>query len=129
MKAYSSNLRQKILAVARHRDRSIREVAVLSGVCLSFINKLLSLYCSDADLAPRSHGDGYPNRALPQHEKLLRAEPRRRTASTLEELRARLEEHDDLSVSISTVSQTLIRLDLLGKKSMTASERNNCRLD
>jgi hypothetical protein len=54
MKAYSSELRQKIFDVAWQSDGTIREGAVLFSVCVSFINKLLSLHRSDPDLAPRA---------------------------------------------------------------------------
>jgi transposase len=116
MKAYSLDLRQKVLAAALRGDRTIREVAELFGVGTSFVNKVLDLHRSGQDLAPKPHGGGYPARLLPRHEKLLRARVRQQKDATLEELRAHLEEQDELSVSVSTVSRALIRLDLGRKK-------------
>jgi transposase len=122
MKAYSLDLRQRVLSAALRGDRTIPAVASLFGVSAAFVNKMLRLHRAGADLAPRPHGGGYPARLLPRHEKLLRAEVRRRKDSTLEELRAHLAEKDAVTVSVSTVSRALIRLDL-GRKKKSGGER------
>jgi transposase len=122
MKAYSLDLRQKVLAAALRGDRSLREVAELFGVGKSFVDKLLGIHRAGEDIAPRPHGGGYPARLLPRHEKLLRSRVRQRKDSTLEELRAHLEEQAELSVSVSTVSRSLIRLGL-GRKKKSGGER------
>lgn len=96
MKAYSLDLRQKVLAAALRGDRTIREVAESFGVGTTFADKVLALHRADEDLAPRPHGSGYPARLLPRHEHLLRAEVRRRKDAALEELRAHLEEQAGL---------------------------------
>ena len=122
MKAYSLDLRQRVLSAALRGDRTIPEVAEMFGVSTAFVNKMLRLHRAAVDLAPRPHGGGYPARLLPRHEKLLRSEVRRRKDSTLEELRAHLEERGGLSVSASTVSRALIRLGL-GRKKKSGGER------
>jgi hypothetical protein len=73
MKAYSLDLRLKVLAAALHGDRTIREVADAEGGT-TFVDKVLALHRAGQDLAPRPHGGGYPARLLPRHEKLLRAQ-------------------------------------------------------
>ena len=122
MKAYSLDLRQKVLAAALRGDRTVAQVAESFGVGTTFVDKVLGLHRAGEDLAPRPHGGGYPARLLPRHEKLLRAAVRRRQDATLEELRAHLEERDALSVSASTVSRALIRLGL-GRKKKSGGER------
>jgi len=122
MKAYSLDLRQKVLAAALRGDRTIREVADSFGVGTTFVDKVLALHRAGEDLAPRPHGGGYPARLLPRHERLLRAEVRRQKDATLDELRAYLEAEVGLSVSTSTVSRALIRLDL-GRKKKSGGER------
>lgn len=122
MKAYSLDLRQKVLAAALRGERTIREVADSFGVGTTFVDKVLALHRAGEDLAPRPHGGGYPARLLPRHERLLRAEVRRRKDATLEELRAHLEEQAGLAVSASTVSRALIRLGL-GRKKKSGGER------
>src|SRR5829696_6565253 len=116
MKAYSLDLRQKVLAAALRGDRTVAQVADSFGVGTTFVDKVLALHRTGEDLTPRPHGGGYPARLLPRHEKLLRAQVRRQQDATLEELRAHLEEQVGLAVSISTVSRALIRLDLPRKK-------------
>jgi transposase len=81
----------------------------LFSVGTSFVNKLLDLHRTGQDLAPKPHRGGYPARLLPRHEKLLRSRVRQHKDATLEE-------QDELSVSVSTVSRALIRLDLGRKK-------------
>ena len=122
MKAYSLDLRQKVLAAALRGDRSLREVADLFGVGKTFVDKLLGIHRAGEDLAPRPHGGGYPARLLPRHEKLLRSRVRQRQDATLEELRAHLAARAALSVSVSTVSRSLIRLGL-GRKKKSGGER------
>src|SRR5829696_416071 len=107
MKAYSLDLRQKVLAAALRGDRTIREVAESFGVGTTFVDKVLALHRAGEDLAPRPHGGGYPACLLPRHEKLLRAQVRRRKDATLEELRAHLEAATGLSVSTATMSRAL----------------------
>jgi transposase len=122
MKAYSLDLRQKVLAAALRGDRSLREVATLFGVGKTFVDKLLGIHRAGQNIAPRPHGGGYPARLLPRHEKLLRSRIRQRKDATLAELRAHLEEQAALSVSVSTVSRSLIRLGL-GRKKKSDGER------
>src|ERR1043165_8064411 len=125
MKAYSLDLRQKVLAAALRGDRTIREVADSFGVGTTFVDKVLALHRAGEDLAPRPRGGAPPARLCPRHEKLLRAEVRRQKDSTLEELRARLEAEAGLSVSSSTVSRALIRLGRGRKKKSGGVGRKN----
>jgi transposase len=52
MKAYSLDLRQKVLAAALRGNRTIREVAELFGIGTSFVNKVLDLHRTGQDIAP-----------------------------------------------------------------------------
>ena len=122
MKAYSLDLRHRVLAAALRGDRSLREVAELFGVGKTFVEKLLGLHRAGQDLAPRPHGGGYPARLLPRHEQLLRARVRQCKDATLAELRAHLAAQAELAVSVSTVSRSLIRLGL-GRKKKSDGER------
>ena len=44
MKAYSRDLRQRVLQAALNGDRTIAEVAGLFGVSTAFVNKMLRLF-------------------------------------------------------------------------------------
>jgi transposase len=58
MKAYSLDLRQKILRAYDQRLGSPRAIAALFGVSQSFIEKLLRRHRSTGSIAPRPHAGG-----------------------------------------------------------------------
>ena len=53
MKAYSLDLRRRVLSAALRGDRTIPEGAVLFGISMAFVNKMLRLHRDGLDLAPR----------------------------------------------------------------------------
>lgn len=116
MKAYSLDLRQRVLKAALSGQHTIPEVAELFGVATTFVNKVLRLHRTGEELAPRPHGGGYPPRLSIAHHKLLRQRVRERSDATLEELRSHLQEQAGLSVSRATMGRTLSRLGLSRKK-------------
>src|ERR1051325_9613902 len=87
LKAYSLDLRQRVLSAALRGDRTIPEVAELFSVSLTFVNKMLRLHHSGSDLAPLPHGGGHTPRLGARHHKLLRAAVAANNDATLGELR------------------------------------------
>ena len=66
MKAYSIDLREKIVKAYSQGDTSIRKVASRFGVAKSFVQKLLSMHKTQGHVEPRKQGgalkgelDGY----------------------------------------------------------------------
>jgi len=116
MKAYSLDLRRRVLSAALRGDRTIPEVAELFGVSATFVNKMLRLHRAGADLAPRPHGGGHVPRLQARHYKLLRAAVAADNDATLGELREHLAARARVAVSDSTVSRTLSKLGLPRKK-------------
>jgi transposase len=116
MKAYSLDLRQRVLAAALRGDRTIPQVAELFGVSTAFVNKMLRLHRSGSDLAPRPHGGGHTPRLGARHHKLLRAAVAANNDATLGELREHLVAKSRAAVSDSTVSRALKALGLPRKK-------------
>lgn len=117
MKAYSLDLRQRVLEAALSGDHTIAEVAEVFGVGTTFVNKLLRLHREGEDLAPLPHGGGQQARLSSAHHKLLRSEVRRRNDATLSELRLHLADHAQVDVSIPTLGRVLQQLGLGRKKS------------
>jgi len=117
MKAYSLDLRQRVLEASLDGEHTIAEVAEVFGVGTTFVNKMLRLHREGADLAPRPHGGGQKARLSPAHHKMLRSEIRRRNDATLSELRSYLAEQAQVEVSIPTVGRVLQHLGLGRKKS------------
>ena len=116
MKAYSLDLRQRVLSAALRGDRAIPEVAELFGVSMTFVNKMLRLHRAGEDLAPRPHGGGHTPRLGTRHHKLLRSAVASNNDATLGELREHLAARAGVAVSEATVSRALTRLGLPRKK-------------
>ena len=116
MRAYSLDLRQKVVAAVERGDSTIEEVALTFGVGLTFVKKMLRQQRETGNLSPRPHGGGHPPRLSDKHLKLLRVEVARRPDKSVEALRDHLEERAGLAVSRPTVSRALSRLGLSRKK-------------
>jgi transposase len=58
MKAYSLDLRQKILRACAQRHGSQRAMAALFGVSQAFVEKLLRRRLTTGDITPRPHAGG-----------------------------------------------------------------------
>lgn len=116
MKAYSLDLRRRVLSTALRGDRTIPEVAELFGVSMAFVNKMLRLHRAGAEIAPRPHGGGHVPRLGPRHHKLLRSAVAANIDATLGELREHLAAKSRVAVSDSTISRALKALGLPRKK-------------
>jgi transposase len=116
MRAYSLDLRQKVVGAVERGDSTIEEVAASFGVGQTFIKKMLRQHRETGDLSPRPHGGGHVPRLSAKHLKLLRSEVARRPDKTVEALREHLHKQAQVSVSAPTVSRALARLDLSRKK-------------
>ena len=87
MKAYSLDLREKVLLAYQNNDLSEREIARLFGVSLSFVRDLLKLYRETGHVDPKPHAGGTPRSIDGAHLLILRKCVDRRPDATLEELR------------------------------------------
>ena len=116
MRAYSLDLRQKVVAAVERGDSTIEEVAAAFGVGLTFVKKMLRQHRETGDLRPHPHGGGHVPRLSDKHLKLLRREVARDPDKTVPALRDHLEERAGISVSTPTVSRALSRLGLSRKK-------------
>jgi transposase len=62
MRAYSLDLRQKVVAAVERGDSTIEEVASTFGVGQTFVKKMLRQHREIGDLSPRPHGGGQTRR-------------------------------------------------------------------
>jgi transposase len=117
MKAYSLDLRQKILRACDQRLASQRAIATLFGVSQSFVEKLLRRRRSTGDINPRPHAGGRralcDATALAHVRRLVHQHP----DATLAELAAQLEAQHGVRVSVPTIGRLVLRLKLPRKKS------------
>lgn len=116
MRAYSLDLRQKVVAAVERGDATIEEVAATFGVGITFVKKMLRQQRETGDLRPRPHGGGHVPRLSAKHLNLLRSEVERHPDKTVEALREHLSERVGVAVSRPTVSRALSRFGLSRKK-------------
>lgn len=117
MKAYSLDLRQKILRACDQRLGSQRAIATLFGVSQSFVEKLLRRHRATGDISPRPHAGGRralcDATALAHVRRLVQAHP----DATLAELSVQLQAQHGLHVSVPTMGRIVLHLKLPRKKS------------
>ena len=118
MKAYSQDLRQRILDTVQRGDGTLGQIARRFLVSVSFITRLLQRHRSTRSLEPRAHGGGNPAVLSPKDLEQLRELVQKQPDATLEELRQRL----GVSCSLMTISRPLRKLRLPRKKKIPRSQ-------
>jgi transposase len=116
MRAYSLDLRQKVVQAYERGDGSIDEIASLFSVGPTFVKKMLRLHREGGDLSPLPHGGGHTPKLTDKHLQMIRAEIARNNDVTAEELRELLRKRFAVEVSQPTISRVLARLNLPRKK-------------
>lgn len=121
MKPYSSDLRERVAAAVDRGDHSLRQLARLFAVSLSFIVRLLRRRRATGAVHPAPHGGGTPRTldapALARLLDLVRAQP----DATLAELRDRL----GVPCSLATIGRNLQRLHITRtRKTTRAAEQD-----
>jgi transposase len=117
MKAYSLDLREKILRACDQHLGSQGAIAALFGVSQSFVEKLVRRRRESGDIAPRPHAGG--RRALCDASALACVRHLVHTSpdATLAELCEQLQAEHGLRVSVPTMARLVKRLGLPRKKS------------
>jgi transposase len=115
MKAYSIDLREKIISAYENQEGSQRQLAKRFKVSLSFLQKLLKQYRETGQIVPHVRGKGFKAK-LTQHldrvEKLIEE----KNDATLKELQASLEQEIGLSLHPSNICRFLKKRKLTLKK-------------
>jgi transposase len=121
MRAYSPDLRERILSAVERRKGSLRELADLFLVSLSCVERLLRRYRTSGSLRPKPHAGG-PRPLLDADAcQRLRDLVREQPDATLAELQARL----GISCSLSTLCRALQRLGLSRKKKTLHADKQD----
>lgn len=116
MKAYSLDLRQRVVHAYEQGEGSISEIATRFGVSVPFIKKLLRRWRSTGDLAPLAHGGGKPKSLNARQHQLLKRQVRSMPDISLAELQSFLDEQESVQVHVSTISRALASMGLPLKK-------------
>ena len=117
MKAYSLDLRQKVIDAYNRKEGSQRQLAKRFSVSLSFIQDLLKRYREDGTIAARAHGGGAPAKLNPEHVALVERLVEEDNDAILVELCERLEHQSGVRVSRATMGRLVLRQRLTRKKS------------
>lgn len=118
MKAYSLDLRERVVAAVDAKSGTQAEVAATLGVSYGFVKKLLQQRRRTGSMAPLAHGGGQRARLDQQALQVLGEQVRHQPDATLAELAQHLQEHPQVQVrvSLATLTRCLQKLQLRRKK-------------
>jgi transposase len=112
MRAYSNDLRERIIAAVEHGEMSIRQIARVFSVSLSCVVRLLQRQRRTGSVQPKPHAGGPPPKLDAAAEARLLALVQEQPDATLAELRQRL----GIPCSIMTIARALRRHRITRKK-------------
>lgn len=125
MKAYSLDLRLRVVDAIARGEGTLEEVAAYFRVGLTFVKRMLRVHRQSASLAPKPHGGGAQPALNDWQRERLRAAVETRPDATLKELQEVVAAECQVRVSEATLCRELQRLHLpRKKKSFVASERS-----
>ncbi len=116
MKAYSNDLRRRIIDVIQENEEAQPEIAEHFSVSLSFVEKLWHRFRTTPSYEAQPHAGGR-QRVLQADEQLIRAAVSKQPDITLAELSSQVAaQTGKAKVSLETMSAELRRLHLPRKK-------------
>lgn len=116
MKAYSIDLRAKIIKLYEEGKVSQRKLAEQFDVALSFIEKLIKQYRETGSVAPKKRTVQTPSKLNQEQLKVLEKLVEENNDATLDELSQMLHECTGKLISRVTVGRMLKKLNLTFKK-------------
>lgn len=126
MKAYSQDLRKKIVQAYENKEGSIRGLADRFSVSFSTVWLLLKRYRATGSVRPKPHAGGQVSVMNEDRLSVLRKLVEKQNDATLVELQGQFRQDTGLHVSVGTLSIALKKLNLSRKKkTFHATERKN----
>ena len=116
MKAYSADLRQKIVSAYENGEGTLDEIADIFSIARRSVANYLKLHRKGESLQPKPHGGGVQFSLTERHLRVLQEEVLKKNDITLDELVSHLAKKENLAVHPSTVCRALQRLGLPRKK-------------
>jgi transposase len=116
MKAYSLDLRQRVVAAYDEGKGSIAEVAEQFNVGQTFVKKMLRQQRETGSVAPLAHGGGRQPSLSDKEHRLLRQKVKEQPDVSLSELQEHLAAKAGLAVSLPTIHRSLRSARLSHKK-------------
>ena len=125
MKAYSNDLRKKILEAYEKKEGSLRKLAKRFSVSFSFVRRLVKRFRKLGIVDPEPHGGGAKPKLDRAYFDILREVSDANKDATLAELSDLFFERTKIRVSGSTIARKLKRLRISRKKkTLHATERD-----
>lgn len=121
MKSYSLDLRQKIVDSYENNEGSIRQLAKRFKVSPDCVRRLLKRFYEEGTIEPKSYSGGNQPLLQRQYLEVLTTLVEEDNDATLSQLAQRLEAQTNLSVSNSTISRGITKLNLTRKKNSQSS--------
>ena len=122
-RAYSMDLRERVLGALQQAEGTRAEVALRFGVSLSFVRDVRARFLQSGTLAPKAHGGGRPASADAATKEKLRTLVEQRADDTLEEHRESLAAAGGVRLSRSALGRVLVALGFTRKKRRSAMTR------
>jgi transposase len=116
MKAYSLDLRAKILEAYLQKEGSIRQLAERFKVSARFVWALIHRFRQTESYAPKPHGGGNPACIHPSQYAIIADFVKQYPDATLKELCEYFQEKCQMSPSKSSMQRVLDKLQLTRKK-------------
>jgi transposase len=125
MKAYSIDLRQKVVDAYAKGDVSQRDLAKNFGIALSCVQNLLKRYRESGSVAPKQRTQQTATKLNAEQLDALRKLVEEQPDATLAELCERLQQETGVGISIATMDRMVrVKLNLhLKKKSLPRPEK------
>jgi transposase len=114
--AYSIDLRTKILQAYQNKEGSQRQIAARFDVSASFVRNLLRKYRETGEVAAKPQGGDRRSKLTEQQQEMLKEIISEKSDICLHEIQSIVQERTGISISISSLSKTLIRLKLRRRK-------------
>jgi transposase len=128
IKAYSVDLRQKILDTYQAGGISQRQLSERFRVTLSFIEKLLKQYRDTGSIAPKVRTKQTPIKLTSAQLEALAALVKANSDATLAKLQEQLRQSTSVIIGRSTVARMLSKLNLTRKKTLHPTEKVSDRV-
>ena len=122
MKAYSNDLRQKIVETNKRERESIQQTAKRFDVSYSFAWKLIKGYQQTGLVNPKPHGGGAKPKLNSSQLGVVTQLNEQKNDATLEELVIQLEETIGVKVSRATMGRVVMKLKLTRKKKLCTQQ-------
>lgn len=127
MKAYSIDLRQKVIDAYNNQEGSLRQLAKRFSVSLSFVQRLLKRYHQSGTVESKPHGGGKPAKLTQEQMVIVKILVEEDNDATLVELCERLQQRIGVKLSRATLGRITQTLNLTRKKKNTARQRKKHR--